>query len=441
MNDAFKKFVEMISCMENISSQTAKKKILSQFLREDMDIVDYINAACNPFFQYRLTHTMAIAKGVLILSTLPKKLEILSLLQSLREGQYSGNQAANLWKTCTHPLSIREREIAGRILDKDLKCRIGCKLINTVFRELRLDPIPVHEVSLGYKYDGELIWQDSKSWFASRKLDGVRCQAVLGHGKPVLLSRQGKPFETLEVLEKELEKYSGKPVILDGELSLVKESGIVEGYKEVKDDFQGLMKEIRRKNHTIQNICFHLFDIIPVNEKNYLPFSKRIRHLKKVVQKLESKKLKCIKQIKIKDEEHFERLMSKARDKGWEGLMLRKNTIYKSGRSKDLLKVKDMQDLEAEVIAIETGTMNIVKKGREKAIDTMSRAVILHRGSKVGVGSGWSVKQRQYYFKHPEELIGKIITVQYFEETKNQGGGYGLRFPVCKIVHGAERLT
>ena len=36
-------------------------------------------------------------------------------------------------------------------------------------------------------------------------------------------------------------------------------------------------------------------------------------------------------------------------------------------------------------------------------------------------------------------IVGKTITVQYFEETKNQEGGISLRFPTVKIVHGEKR--
>jgi DNA ligase-1 len=36
-------------------------------------------------------------------------------------------------------------------------------------------------------------------------------------------------------------------------------------------------------------------------------------------------------------------------------------------------------------------------------------------------------------------IVGKIITVQYFEETKNQDGGISLRFPTVKVVHGDQR--
>ena len=38
-------------------------------------------------------------------------------------------------------------------------------------------------------------------------------------------------------------------------------------------------------------------------------------------------------------------------------------------------------------------------------------------------------------------IVGKIITVQYFEETKNDKGGISLRFPTVKVVHGKERTV
>ena len=49
---------------------------------------------------------------------------------------------------------------------------------------------------------------------------------------------------------------------------------------------------------------------------------------------------------------------------------------------------------------------------------------------KVKVGSGWSQEQRLQYMDG--SIVGKIITVQYFEETKNDKGGISLRFPNSK---------
>ena len=69
----------------------------------------------------------------------------------------------------------------------------------------------------------------------------------------------------------------------------------------------------------------------------------------------------------------------------------------------------------------------------------LKNVVIEHKGFKVDVGSGFSQEQRRHYFKNPEEIIGKTITVQYFEETKNQDGGISLRFPVIKGIYNNKR--
>ena len=36
-------------------------------------------------------------------------------------------------------------------------------------------------------------------------------------------------------------------------------------------------------------------------------------------------------------------------------------------------------------------------------------------------------------------IVGKLITVQYFEETKNDKGTISLRFPTVKHVYDSER--
>ncbi|MFY7883302.1 MAG: hypothetical protein ACOVOV_00510, partial [Dolichospermum sp.] len=54
---------------------------------------------------------------------------------------------------------------------------------------------------------------------------------------------------------------------------------------------------------------------------------------------------------------------------------------------------------------------------------------------RVQVGSGFSHEQKRFYFENPNEILGKQITVQYFEETKNQNGGISLRFPTVKAIY------
>jgi len=82
-----------------------------------------------------------------------------------------------------------------------------------------------------------------------------------------------------------------------------------------------------------------------------------------------------------------------------------------------------------------------VKDGAECEETMLSAVTIDHKGYSVRVGSGFSIDQRQDFYKNPKKILGNQITVQYFEETKNQDGGLSLRFPTFKILHGSARTV
>lgn len=428
-------FYLMVGQLTETSSILEKTKILTESIKNDPEIVTFLRYVYDPYLQFFVTHEVAMRKGSLnplgiLYPTLGE--ELTDILNQFSKRLITGQVAHDRWFTFITTLPDHKlKDLAGRILNKDLKCRLGVKTVNKVLTSLSVPLIDVHEVSLGVKWNGEKVWKDKEGWYASRKLDGVRCSLILKNGVVTALSRQGKPFLTIGNLLNSI-KYSGPDIIIDGELSLRNEYG--------KDDFSGIMKVLRRKDYQIPNPVLHVFDVIEIGRTQFYVFRDRIQNLKKLVEDIDSPYIKMVKQIPVKSEEQFQKLRMKAEAKKWEGLMLRKNTPYKAGRSKDLLKVKSMQDLEAKIIGIEKGKMNIVKNGKEKTVNIMTRAVIKYRGCKIGVGSGWTVKQRRRYFKHPEKLIGRTATIQYFEETRNKKGGYGLRFPVIKHLYVDNRI-
>ena len=67
--------------------------------------------------------------------------------------------------------------------------------------------------------------------------------------------------------------------------------------------------------------------------------------------------------------------------------------------------------------------------------EMLSNIIIEHKGNKVGVGSGFTIDERKKYYANPEWLVGKTVTIQYFEESKNKDGEYSLRFPVLKHIY------
>ena len=99
------------------------------------------------------------------------------------------------------------------------------------------------------------------------------------------------------------------------------------------------------------------------------------------------------------------------------------------------MKCKKFFDAEYEVLDIDFDDHRVIRNGREVVMPMLANVIIEHKGYKVAVGSGWSQEQRIKYQANPELLMGKTITVQYFEETKNQDGGISLRFPTVKHVY------
>jgi DNA ligase-1 len=119
--------------------------------------------------------------------------------------------------------------------------------------------------------------------------------------------------------------------------------------------------------------------------------------------------------------------------------MLRKDSTYLGKRSNEILKIKEMHDAEYTVIDLETAIQRVIIDGAEVEELMLKNAIVEHRGNRVQVGSGFSLEQRRFFRDNPAELLGKTITVQYFEETQDQHGNHSLRFPVFKVLHGDTR--
>jgi len=142
-------------------------------------------------------------------------------------------------------------------------------------------------------------------------------------------------------------------------------------------------------------------------------------------------------QFQITDDDHFEYWSKMSAEKNWEGFMLRKDCGYEGKRSKNLVKVKKFHDAEYVVVGYENDKHEVVRDGKSETIEMLAQVWIEHKGYNVKVGSGWTQEQRLQYMDG--SIVGKVITVQYFEETKNDKGRISLRFPTVKVIHGDKR--
>lgn len=326
-------------------------------------------------------------------------------------------------------LNKEEEQLVLDIIDKDLKCGLSEVTINKVIPNL----IKTYDVALAKKFEPK--HNVNEDWVIERKLDGARIQIIKKNGVVKCFSRKGKEYLTLGKIIEELTDKMPDNTVFDGEVCIVDDNG--------KESFEDIMKVIKRKDYTIEKPVAILFDMLTLEEfengKSTTRYTDRVEKLKKWYSQYGVLQTISIINYEHFTAENFNEWVKKVRDWGWEGLMLRKNAGYKSGRTDELLKFKMWQDAEYKVIAIEEGDAQELVNGVMKKIKCVGALVIEHKGNRVGVGTGLSLEQRKLWYQYPEYIIGKTITVKYFSETVDQEGKPSLRFPVLKAIYDGER--
>ncbi|KAF9980456.1 hypothetical protein BGZ75_008419 [Mortierella antarctica] len=441
-----------------------------------------------------------------------------------------------------------------KILDKNLKTGCNVGLIREIYPTL----IPGFHVALGHSLlhleDARTLFPNhpqtdihtavtktdqgksagemkgaAAGWFASRKLDGVRCLVRIDRatGGIETLSRNGRGFESLGRVQDALRilmrtsngneqrgrdiffaravgqgfgssQTSGQEghelpdsLILDGEVCVfLKEPAVqttmtgqgpdvlqtdpksddefgrevflkaVSAVKRglVEDDSQGQSIMGDKDDEAIQNgqekeswtntmelgtasgseaTVYCLFDCLTDKEfgerSGSRPFSARIKGLTEALLQNPGQDpfiasarglIRVLHQTRIESFAQLERMVAKGTERGWEGVILRKDVGYEGKRSRNLLKIKQFQEAEFTVQEAMLGSMRLAFQGEFQERDNvLTNVVVLHRGNRVRVGSGFSVEDRIRFGKDPSLIVGKTITVQFFEESKTFANG------------------
>ena len=328
-------------------------------------------------------------------------------------------------------------ELIFSIINKNLKIRASANMVNKVWDSF----IPSFDVSLGHPFQDKRACWKTERWYGSRKLDGVRCVMIYNHKENTVkaYSREGHEFFTVDRVKDDILKLGlTEDWVFDGELCIIDETGL--------ENFPAMMKEIKKKDHTIENPSYVLFDCLTKKEfddrVSETLFSERIEHLRNNILggAVEVGTLKMLNQEIIKGEDHITEMISNANDMGFEGIIVRKDTTYQGKRSYDLMKIKTFIDEEFRVVSIESDVQRFVENGVEIEEVAMAKANVQYKNNIVGVGSGWTKEQRRLYHATPELLIGRVLTVQHFGESVSSATQLpSLRHPVVKHVWGFER--
>jgi DNA ligase-1 len=230
-------------------------------------------------------------------------------------------------------------------------------------------------------YDAEERGEaDLSAYWVSEKYDGIRAYWD-GHE---LLTREGN------VIHAPMWFVAGwPPDALDGELWIGRGR-----FEEVAST----VRDLKPDDAAWRRVRYMVFDL-PAHPG---PFTKRLAALKTLLANLSVPWLEFVPQVKVADRAALQRKLQDVVAAGGEGLMLHLgNSLYRGGRSDDLLKFKPLADAEARVIAYLPG------KGKYRGL---LGALVVQRpdGLRFRLGSGFTDDQR----RHPPP-IGSWVTYSY----------------------------
>lgn len=318
------------------------------------------------------------------------------------------------------------KQFMSEVLTKSYKCGITANSVNKA--------IPKHikqfKVQLAHSYDKYADKIDGH-FALTTKLDGHRTLAeVNDDGEIIFRTRKGHIINGLVELEDEMRLL--RPLIPKGGVMFDGEITVSDNSVPIEDVFQATSRVIRKDGEKT-GLTFHVFDWLPLDEfwdgvskDDY--HKRRAELFRQIGDNIKSKRFSRIKLVDLlyvgDNHNQISKCMKKAVAKGEEGIMLNMlDEPYRCTRTRGLLKVKKFFDADLEV----TG----VFEGEGKYSGMLGGIYVDYKGNQVGVGTGFTDSDREYFWNNQDEIVGKVVEITYFEETTNQkDDGLSLRFPV-----------
>lgn len=336
-------------------------------------------------------------------------------------------------------------DVAVGIVTQSMQIGVSAASLNKAYGD---DFIPKTGCMLGTLYEN--VGHSKVAWpcIVTEKLDGVRRVLIKENGTCRFFSRSGHEDTGLvEIAEEAL--YLPDNFVYDGEL-------LAAGTFKDSIAQRQATNSLANLKGAKTGLIFNIFDMVPLKDFyagqcNIPAIERKIRLAATLkddsfslideqwVQRQLAfgidQNLKRIVPVPIlgmvNSLEEAEAIVEDIWSRGGEGVMLNtKNGPYEIKRSKHLLKVKHTEEHVLTIVDILEGT--------NKYEGSMGAIVVDYKGSRVGVGSGFTDGQRNAIWRHPEDYIGRKAEIETFGESTNAQGMISLNCPIFKRFVGEE---
>lgn len=266
-------------------------------------------------------------------------------------------------------------------------------------------------------------------WYASRKIDGVRCLMFVKDGEIHTSSRGGKNYDNSTyhiTCNPKLKKFmlDNPTLILDGEL-------YVHGYS--LQTLSGLAR-LKKETDKCDELQYYIYDVVDTNKT----FEERLEILDHIKDELQldfdpnktfedgDLQIQMVPHVKVEGWVQIKKIHDSYVKEGFEGAVIRRpdKKYGVNKRTNDMVKVKEYRDGEFKIIGFSEGLrpedmvfVCITEDGKEFEAKPIGPRELKHE-----------------YLERMSEIVGKMATVKYFSFSD---GGTPTQ-PVLKCIRDYE---
>lgn len=266
-------------------------------------------------------------------------------------------------------------------------------------------------------------------WYASRKIDGVRCLMFVKDGEIHTSSRGGKNYDNSTyhiTCNPKLKKFmlDNPTLILDGEL-------YVHGYS--LQTLSGLAR-LKKETDKCDELQYYIYDVVDTNKT----FEERLEILDHIKDGLQldfdpnktfedgDLQIQMVPHVKVEGWVQIKKTHDSYVKEGFEGAVIRRpdKKYGVNKRTNDMVKVKEYQDGEFKIIGFSEGLRP----------EDMVFVCVTEDGKEFEAKPVGPRELKHEYLERIDEIIGKMATVKYFSFSD---GGTPTQ-PVLKCIRDYE---
>lgn len=415
------KTLQLLETCKETSSLNEKKQLIKDFFNSNPGELQLklLQIYLDPCYATNFDKKSASKPGIQEpwMLTFIENEELDEIIDMFHVRDVTGNEACGFYRLCTETLYREDIKLLNIILFKE-PMGITYKVVNDVYKELYgKDFIEVYQVQLANAYDPEKKYKGMSQplFYASRKLDGLRCYYKSGSGQ--LMSRNNKPITGFEHLASSLQQICDvhELDLIDGELykhglNFQKTAGIINSDKNINED---------EKNQ----INYNIFAILGKNIKNTSVMVDILTN--RIKTNVYDSHITIVQyEIVPNNKQSIEEKCIQYVNEGYEGIMLRHpDKQYDFKRSDALLKYKMFKEMCLTIVGFEEGT--------GKNIGVLGALILTNKSGTINCkcGSGFDEEERNTIWSDQSNWIGKIVEIKYQDITDD---GSSLRFPIYR---------